>query len=197
MGMKPPMIRANLELAHRYRFTSTAATLTSITDNLLLTAAGVMATTATAGTSLYQSVRLRRITIWSPPASQGAAVTCSIFWLPRSANAGIGGRATEVSDTTVSVAAPATVSSVPPKDSQASFWQNGSSTTLVQLVAPAGSIIDVELSLTVQDGPVSGGGYTPAAAVLVAATAGVVYYCSLDSATKAGSIYQPVSLTSI
>jgi len=182
--MGPAPIRANLEMKHHYRFTSSAATLTSITDTLLLTAAGVMAVSATAANSIHRTVKVNRIEVWTPPAAQGSAATCSVaFPAPNNSPA------REYSDTTISTAEPAHVIAVPPPQSLCSFWQSGTGVTMFNLVAPAGSIIDVWLSLVIGDATLG------AAAVLVGATTGVMYYCSLDSATAAGSIYTPVGLT--
>lgn len=180
----PSQLKTNVELKHQYRFVSSSATLTSITDSLLLTAAGVMASTAVLGHSLYRTVKLNRIEIWTPPASQGAAATCSVFF-----PAGNNNPSREFSDTTVSVSVPAHVNTVPPPRSISSFWQSNTGALLCQLVAPPGSLIDVWVSLILHDGT------TGATATLVGATAGIVYYCSLDSATAAGSLYTPVSLT--
>ncbi len=192
LKLHPPQIRANVELTHRYRFTSSSGTAKTITDSLLMGAAGALATSTTVGAPLYQAVKLKRVSIWTPPASQGAAASCSILWAP--GNIVSGGRGTEVSDTTVSVAEPAHVTSVPPRGSVASFWQNGNTgQALMQLVAPSGSIIDVELQLVLADGAASLA--TPL--VLVGATAGAVYYGALDNTTKASAVYLPVSLTSL
>jgi hypothetical protein len=61
------------------------------------------------------------------------------------------------------------------------------------LTAPPGSIIDIWVSMTDLDG----GPNAPSSATLVGATVGGLYYCSLDSATSAGSNYKPVGLTSL
>lgn len=183
----PGQLRANLEVKHQFRFTSTSGSSTPIYDSYLLTAAGVSATTAILGNPLFQSVKVNQIEIWTPPASQGAAVTCSVLF-PSANNS----PAREVSDTSVSVSQPSHVKVSPPPNSLCSFWQNGSSpSSLFTLTAPSGSIIDVWLSLVMKDGP---GGFAANTAVLVSATVGTVYYCSLDSNTSAGSIYRPVSL---
>jgi len=184
----PRQLRTNLEHSHQFRFSSTSAALTTITDTTLLAACGVAATSAVAGSAIRQTVRLQQIEIWTPPASQGANATCSVLW-PAAQRS----QAREVTDTTISTATPAHVRCGPPAESLAAFWVNGSAgTALCFLTAPPGSIIDVWVSMVDADG-----GATFGTATLVGATTGNVYYTSLDSTTKAGSIYQPIGLTSL
>lgn len=186
----PAQLRTNLEHTHQFRFVSSSGAATAITDVTIMSAAGVCATTAIVGHTIRRSLKVNQVEIWSPPASQGAAVTCSVLW-PQSQRS----QAREVTDTSVSVSIPAHVKCGPPRESLASFWTNGTvGSTFFTLVAPPGSIIDVWLSLVDDDGddanPVN-------AATLVGATVGRVYYCSLDSSTSAGSLYTPVGLTSL
>jgi len=187
----PRQLKTNIEIKHQYRFSSTSATLTDITATRLLTAAGVSANTlGTGGNSIYQSVKVNRIEIWSPPASQGANTTCSVLFPATNASP-----AREITDTTVSVTEPAHVLATPPPNALCGFWSDGSAgfgaQVLFSLVAPPGSIIDVWLSLIIRDGPAA----TAATAVLVGGTVGAIYYTSLDSGTSAGSIYKPIGLT--
>jgi len=190
----PSQLRTNIEVSHQYRFTSSSATATQILASTLLPACGVVATSATAGFCMFQSVKVNRIEIWSPPASQGVFATCSVLFPAANQS-----QAREITDTTVSVSVPAHVLTSPPERSLCAFWTNGfqenaaNEEPLFTLVAPSGSIIDVWVSLVLGDG-------TSAAAVnneavLVGATVGSVYYTSLDSSTSAGSIYKPVGLT--
>jgi hypothetical protein len=187
-GSGPPQMRANIEAKHQYRFTSNSGTLVNITDSLLLTAAGVMATSATVGHALFNAVKLHKVEIWAPPAAQGAATTCSVLW-----PAGNNSPSREVSDTSVSVTKPAHIVSSPPPNSLCGFWNSGSGFLVMSLTAPPGSIIDVWLSLVVVDGAPQ----NSVTATLVASAAGYVTYCSLDSSTAAGSKYPPVSLTTL
>jgi hypothetical protein len=189
--MHPPQMRANLEVKHQYRFVSSSGTPTTITDSTLLTACGCLASTAILGRAIFQAVKVNRIEVWTPPASVGAAATCSIFWTPTTG--GIFGMSREVSDTTVSVSEPAHVISTPPKETLAGYYQIGLGNSLFTLVAPPGSLIDVWVSLVVIDGAMT----NATTSTLVGATIGGVYYSSLDSSTKAGSLYTSVSLTSL
>lgn len=187
MRFGPSQLKTNVELRHQFRFTSSSATSTTITDNLLLTAAGVSVNTVgTGGRAINQSVKVNQIEIWSPPASQGAAVTCSVLFPASNTSP-----AREFTDTSVSVSQPAHIVCSPPPQSLAAFWQAGTAQNMFTLVAPPGSIIDVWLSLILVDGTPN----NAITAVLVGAAFGSIYYCSLDSNTSAGSIYKPVGLS--
>jgi len=177
------MIRSNVELRHLFRFTSTSGTATDITPNSLLGACGVIGTvTNTTARCIFQSVKVNKVTIVTPPAAQGGAATCAIQWL------GIGNSPSrELSDTTVSVANPARVSSAPPTQSLAAFLQVSSTTTLFTLTAPTGSIIDVHVTAIMGDTTL-GPNLTPATVVV-----GTQYYLTLDPSATAR--YLPVSLT--
>lgn len=178
------MIKSNVVLRHKYRFVSTSATSTGVTPQSILCAAGTICTVVNSVcTSFMGSFKVNRVSIWTPPASQGASATCSVDW-PGFANS----PSLEFSDTTVSVATPAYVSCAPPPMSLASFWQVSSATTLFTLVAPVGSIIDVELSLILQDNDVAAAASAVATGIL-----GSYYYLSLDP--NATHRYTPVSLT--
>lgn len=178
------MIRSNVELSHRYRFTSTSGTATGITPTSLLCAAGTVCTQTNAfALAIAGSVKVNQISIWSPPASQGAAVTCSCDF------AGFGNSPSrEYSDTSVSVSTPARIMCTPPPQSLAAFWQVAGTTTLFTITAPTGSIIDVVMSLIVQDNDVA-----QAVSAIATGVLATTYYLSLDP--NATHRYVPVSLT--
>jgi hypothetical protein len=180
----PIQIRSNVELRHRYRFVSTSSASTAVTPNSLMCSAGTMCTVVnTTVTSFFGSVKVNQIEMWSPPASQGSSTTCSVDWIGSSYQPN-----REYSDTSVSVATPAHVISSPPPMSIAAFWQTSSTNTLFNLIAPVGTIIDVHLSLILNDDDESLVTSSVAGAAL-----GNIYYLSLDS--NATHHYPPVSLT--
>jgi hypothetical protein len=72
--------------------------------------------------------------------------------------------------------------------SLAAFWQVSGSTTLCAITAPTGSIIDVHLSLIVQDDDA-----TTAQSTVTTGILGNYYYLSLDP--NATHRFTPVSLT--
>lgn len=188
----PNQLKTNIEVRHQFRFTSSSAAATTIAANTLLTACGVVASTAILGYSVNTTVKVNRVEIWSPVSAQGAFTTCSVLFPSTNQS-----QSREITDTSVSVTTPAHVVATPPPLSLCSFWNNGltvggAADPLFTLVAPSGSIIDVWVSLVLNDG------VTPiTAAVLVGATVGTLYYTSLDSSTSAGSIYKPVGLSTL
>jgi len=183
-GNRPPQIRSNIQFSHKYRFVSTSATSTAITPTSILGAAGTVGITVNTNVVVIcSSFKIRSLAMWTPPASQGASATCSVDWVG-SANA----PNVEFSDTTVSVATPAHVQCAPPAMSLAAFWQVAGAGTLFSLVAPVGTIIDLDLDLILTDDDVSATVIGVAAAAL-----GVQYYLSLDP--NATHRYTPVSLT--
>jgi len=188
--MCPTQNRSNVQLSHRYRFTSTSGSTTAIVSGDLLGAAGGMCTVTNSHvTSIFQSLRVKEIEIWSPPASQGSATTCSVEFT----GSGVNSSNLEYSDTSVSVSQPAHIRCRPPRNSLASFWTNfqSSTTGLFTIIAPTGSIIDLTLDLIFRDDNVSGEVVTVATATL-----GLVYYLAMDCVTDNGAVrYPPVSLT--
>jgi len=182
--MVPPMISSNVRLSHRFRFTSSSGTATAVTPTSLLGAAGAMGTIINSFVScLNESVRVKFIEIWTPPAVQGGNATCSVDWVGFNNSPNV-----EVSDTTVSVAQPAHVRTSPPNQSLAAFWQVAGGSTVCTITAPSGSIIDVALDLILSD--------DEAALTTIAVgvdSVGVIYYLSLDP--NATHRFVPVSLT--
>jgi hypothetical protein len=116
----PSQLRTNIEVRHQFRYTSTSATLTAINDTTLIAAAGAMAVSATLGQALFSTVKVNQIEIWTPPASQGVATTCSVLF-PKGYNS----PAREITDTSVSVAIPAHVRVQPPQRSLCSLAEWG------------------------------------------------------------------------
>jgi len=180
-----PMLRSNLIMSHTFRFTSASNSALAVTANSLIGVCGVKGTVLNTLTSaLFDSVRVKSVKIWSPPSAQGAAVTCSVLWA-----SGVNSPAVEVSDTSVSTAVPAHITSTPPPQSLASFWQRSAATTIFTTVAPVGSIIDVALEMILSDDD----GGLPVTFATATAALGQNYYLALDGV--AVHQYTPVSLT--
>jgi hypothetical protein len=184
---RPPPIRANIEVTHVYRFKAVASFLsTSITDANLLLAAGVAQATTTLAYPVFQTMKVKRVEIWSPVASQGTGTTCSVEWPAFNQS-----QEREVSDTTVSPTYPAHVSCVPPKMSLAGFWNDASAgNNLFAISGPAGSVIDVTVSLTMNDGDPVGTTVTTGIN-----TVGEINYTGLDGFPKATTNFLPQGLT--
>lgn len=183
-GEHPPQLRTNVKVKHRYRFTSADGAAQTITDTDLIGIAGGVCRTANSVLSLIAaSVKIHFVEIWTPPASQGAAATCSLQWASTDPSP-----TEEVSDTTVSVSEPAHIRAVPPQGSLASFWLSPTGAKNVMIItAPPGSIIDVKCTHVLMDTGAEGGTYSVASAAL-----GALYYLPLDGASDK---YIPVSLT--
>lgn len=180
----PPQLRTNVIVKHRYRFTSTDGAAQTIVDSDVVGILGGVCRTANSVLSLLAaSAKIHSVEIWSPPASQGAAATCSLEWASTDFSPTI-----EVSDTSVSVSEPAHIVAVPPSGSEASFWMApGGGKNIMIITAPAGSIIDVRCSHVLADAGTEVGTYAVAAGTL-----GALYYLPLDGASDK---YIPVSLT--
>jgi hypothetical protein len=186
MANKPPQLKSNIVVRHTYRFTSTSATATAITPTSLLGAAGTVCNTGnTAVACIFQSVKVNKLRMWAPPPAQGSVATCSVEWIGSVASQISN---LEVSDSSNSTATPAIVSCRPPRQSLASFWQQPGTNTLFTLTAPVGTIIDVSLSLIMQDDDVGVPGIG-----IATGTSGLIYFLSLDP--NATHHYVPVSLT--
>jgi len=109
----------------------------------------------TRGNTLYSSVKLRHVSIWSTPVMGSSPtaqmVTCGLEWQ------GLRGPATLISDTG-NAFSPAHVSSKPPKDSEAQFWSQVASSTTVRyevlfyITCPKESIVDVTVSYVEANG---------------------------------------------
>jgi len=184
--MKPRQINSNIRVSHRYRFVSTSGTATAVTGQSLLGALGVFPTIANSTVAaIFGSVRIKNLEMWTTTATLGSAVTCSVEWAGSATNSGD----IEISDTSVSTASPAHINSRPPKNSLASFWSTATTGQLFVLTAPAGTIIDVVVEMTMFDDT---NGSNAAIGVATAAL-GNVYYLSLDP--NASHRYPPVSLT--
>lgn len=185
---QPPQISSNIAFGHLFRFVSGSGSATTVTANSALCAAGTVCSSANnVVASFVGSAKINRVDIWSPPASQGSSVTCSVNW------AGSGNSANrEVSDTSISTAMPAHVSTRPPERSLAAFWFNANTPAapLFTVVAPTGSIIDVSMSLILFDEDTND---AQAAVVVATGVQGLVYYMSLDP--NSTHHYTPVSLT--
>lgn len=189
----PPQIKSNLVFSHRYRFVANANAAVNITSRNLVRAAGYVCTTATNGASIVGSVRIKEVEMWAPPASQGAATTCSILWIGASSSVP-GASDIEYSDTSVSTAFPAHVRSrPPPKTLAGDFCQDNSTLAMFSLVAPSGTIVDVDMELMLNDGAtVATSNFTVASG-----TAGLVFYAPLDADTAAAAKLQPISLSTL
>ncbi len=183
--VNPPQLSSNIRTTHKFRFLSNAAFNNTITSKSLLNAAGGIGTIVNSTIALcYESVRLLKVEVWSPPAAQGAAATVSVEWLSTQSPS------IEASDTTLSVAHNAHVSTRPPIGSLASFWQNMDATNnLFVLICPINSVVDVTFELVQFDRNTAAATQAALATVVV----GRMYFLALDN-NLGSNILIPVSL---
>jgi hypothetical protein len=173
--VKPRQIRSNIIVSHRFRYTSTSGNPVTITQTNLLSACGVVGLVVNSTVNCIAStVRLREIEIWTPPAAQGSAATCSAQFSTSTGAESI----EEVSDTTVSTAVPAHIKFRPSRTCIASFWDSpatGNTTPVLILTAPAGSIVDCLLDFILTDTFA-----TPNVIGVVTDVVGTLYWLALD-----------------
>jgi len=172
--LHPPQLSSNIILAHKYRYTATAAANAILINGAsLLLSAGVVGTvTNTTVVSLFQALRVKRVEIWGMSSALAVPATVTLEWL----GGAIASAPVEVSDTSLSTAAPAHINTRPPHNSTPSLWQlpSGLNNSMFQITCPAGSIIDVELELILQDGA------TITSFPAATAALGQIYYLALD-----------------
>lgn len=180
----PPQINSNVIVNHTYRFRSTTDAATAITFNQVLAMVGSVATAANATlTSIARSLRLNSIEIWAATTAANTQTTCSVLWTSTIDDNAVTSK--EISDTSVSASWPAHVLGRPPAGTECSFWTIGSTAPMFTIVAPTGSVVDVNVTYVLGD-------LTSGVATTVAsATLGTMYYPPLDGATD---LYLPVSL---
>lgn len=182
----PPQFESNVRSRHKYRFTMTAAASTTFTDSSFNNCLGGVCTVVnTTVTSFVQSFIIKRIDLWAAPAAQGNNATCSVEWFGFGNSPNI-----EHSDTTLSVARNAHVSSVPPAQSLAAFWQKPTGTNLCIISGGAGTIVDVTLDLMLTDDEQTAVNRQVAVATGVL---GTVYYLALDQVLGTHN-FVPVSM---
>ncbi len=181
---KIPQLASNVVVNHTYRYSvPSSASAVDISAKGILVAAGAMATVVNSTlTALFNSVKINWIKIWTPPLTNTTQTT-SINWA-----GGPNSVSKEVSETTIGTAEIGFIHTSPPRQSLASFWQEGgASTVLFSLVLPINSVMDINVSLVVQDGD------PPITTTAATAVLGTVYYVSLDHVDGQDKIV-PVSL---
>jgi hypothetical protein len=177
----PKQIRNIPILHHTFRFQATAGQAQSITITSL-NVLGALGSICTVNNStvacMAQSFRIKRLKVYGAVGTLGQGNTVIIDWAGTTQTPNI-----EVSDSSTSSAYPAYVSSAPPRESNASFWQTPqiSSTIMFAIACAPGSIIDLEVEYTLADVDSQ---FTSCAVITVAAgTLSVPYYLSLDGNT--------------
>ncbi len=157
----------------------------AVTVPKLCASLGTVCTVAnTSGSSLNTAIRIRKIHAFVATATIGTGANIVINFAAAGNTLPL-----EVTDTALTSGDLAEVTVVPPKDSQASFWQTfTSSTTLFTITCSANCYLDIDLDYVQCDNEV-----TPTISyVSGAATVGTIYYTGL-SGTSNG--FLPFGLT--
>lgn len=180
----PPPLQTQLHMNTTLRFVTVAAlTNSTITFQNLLDAMFI-ATSATTGVTLFDAVRVRRVSLWARTIESTGVTTVNLTFAGPSA--GYSGDAKTISDTSMSIE-PAHVSARPDPESGAAMWQATGNVTAFIITAPALAVVDVQLSYrTIQTNGVAATQNVP-----VGATAGELYYRGLDGLAIASTQYTP------
>lgn len=171
----PPEFVPTFSLGHKFRFTTAASDVSakSITRAMLLNLY-TMAVTTTTQNRIITAVKLKRVSVWGGvPALGGASKPVTVEWTGSQAPSTIH------TDSTMGIR-PAYVTTVPPQDTSDRWWSisgSNESEVLFIITAPAGSIIDVDLSVRFADDEAAVVGESGTS---VASTVGHVYWNYLD-----------------
>jgi len=180
----PPQI-PQLNIAHsvRMRFIAGSAATSNITFQNLLDVF-LVASAATTVYDVFQAVRIRAIDVWAVPVI-GNATTVEIQFIGNVA--GQFGKPQVFTDTSMGVQ-PAHVRAVPARQSSLALWQQSSSDVAFNIICPAGSVIDLELSFIGRFG-------VPLAAqnASAATTTGAFYVRGFDGLAIASTKFTPVA----
>lgn len=185
----PPQLRPTLNIPnHRMRFVCNAAGGgTRQIDSKDLMDLFCVATAANAATRILDGIKIKKIEMWAANSAGNASNTVQVEYLNQNA-AGIGGPGWVFNDTAVGLQNIASVSCRPPSNSTASSWITGFSTTdIVELVVPQGSVIDLVVDLVLCESETA----SNVTGAVAGATTGKLYCRPLDS-TNATPIFIPV-----
>jgi hypothetical protein len=185
----PPVINPQIVHHQRLRFVcKTAGTQLVTYQNLLDTM--VVATSATAGYDIFDSVKVKLVEVWAPSTATPAPVTVSVDFPGAAGSASSDAKV--YSDTSMGLE-PAHIAARPSKLSSSGFWQaTGTLVAFRLLAAVVGEVIDVEVSFRNTD-------VAPVVTqnVLVGATPGQFYYRGLDGQAIAGTNFTPIAAATI
>jgi hypothetical protein len=173
--LDPPQFVPTLKTTQKFRFTADAAVSNvPVTRGNLLNLVE-MADGITDTHRLYGAVRLKSIQMWAVPTSTATTPsTATVEWL------GFNAPSTFVSDTSVSNARPLHVFTRPPANSSCKWWtiyNENEAEQLLAITCPQGSVVDIVLTMRLQDNEGDMGGESGTTGL---ATAGVIYLNYLD-----------------
>ncbi len=179
----PPPNQAKPKCTRVLRYFVTQAVANSdITGRCLLNLIVSTSTATTTAINVYEAVRILQISMYFAPSSVDNMGDTS-------GEIALNWRGERAPDTRITergtLSHPACIKSRPPKESLASFWttnQSNVDSVLCSLTVPAGTIIDMNLCLTIGDGTTRSVTLTA-----VGSTTGIEYM-ALDNAIAAGTV---------
>jgi hypothetical protein len=184
----PPQFDAAIHFTQKFRFQASAALVNAQISSATLLSMLCCVTTATTAAPLCTAVRIRRVSIWGPPAQDLTPVTVSIEFTQFNTAGQVGNRPRVYSDTSVGATRVAAVSAKPEKNSAADMWQLRSQLTTggasLLINGPVNSLVDIDLEYVVQNGE------TPPASV---PTTGAVVGTVAVNEPDTGFLLKPVS----
>jgi hypothetical protein len=161
-----------------YRFAADSAlSAEDITEKNLLAAMGSICTVAnTTLRSVFYSVKLHSVEIWSTAGTVGGISSMTLEW---GSDASVANTNKLVSDASISSAYPCHIYAKPPQGSFASFWMDATNDNIVFTInTDSACIVDLNMTGIMLDGSSSS-----ATVSVGTASLGVMYYPPLDGAT--------------
>jgi hypothetical protein len=171
----PPPIQTSLYFTHKVRFLVTSATATNVLVRGLLASAGVVCYTANAAArTLFSSVRVKRVQLWTEP-NAASNDNSSLVWTPTNHNI----PDVEFVDANMGTAMIGYQEHKPPKNSPAAFWWNtvDEGLSLFSVSCPVNSYMDVTMELC------SSNNENGSAIAIATGIAGNIYYLACDMPT--------------
>jgi hypothetical protein len=185
----PIQLNPNITFRKKYRFLANSAPTfsTSFTNSTICGSAGGMATDSggTLLNFLAQAVRVHSIEIWGFTTASPNTSTITLIW-GTSGTPGSYDPQQLVTDSAVGTAMPAHIKTQPPKGSDQAMWLVPSGDPFMRLASPAGSIVDVDMTVVLNSNTTNATGYT-----VSGATQGYIYGIPLDGSSD---VLRPVGL---
>lgn len=188
----PPQYQAVPNFKQKFRYQASAAVTNVIVTTADLMSMLVVANTTIASTALISAFRLRKVSLWAPPAADLVPVTASVEFANILANSGFGQKRYVHSDSSVGATRVAAVRATPPLGTPAASYQNVTSATQttngcdIILNGPIGMIVDIDIDMVLQNGEIPFTG-----PVITGGTVGTIYWNTLDG--TATGILKPLN----
>jgi hypothetical protein len=178
----PPPIHPQLRHSQRLRFLQGSSGGQIVTFQNLLDCM-LVATTATAGVDVFDTVRVKFVEMWAVGSATTPVTVSCAFAGQVGSSAGSG---EVMSDTSISTAA-AHIKAKPRAMSAAALFQGSNAMAAFNTYGPVGTLIDVCVEYRNADVA----SVVPAQNALVGATAGQFYYRGMDGLAVAATKYPP------